>query len=174
MDINEKMAQAMTMDSEIQLVAKVLSQMLSSDEKLAIGFVRDEFTWEKMKKFLNEKARPIHREKKLGSDPLMVSGQTIMAWVKEFFLLDEPPKEPEIPRPAPPTKTTVAKKRGASTAPASPEIPLHESDAREEDEEDESEPVCRLPVLSKANEDENDEHNATAALKKQISLFEMA
>ena len=174
MNVNEKLVQAKGMESNVQLIAMLLLKLLAADEALAKGFTRDAFTWEEMEKYVNDKALSARNEKKPHAKVMCISPETVMGWVKEFFLLDELPQKPEIPKPTPPKKTTAVKKRGASAAPASTELPLHESDAREEDEEDETDPVCQLPVLSKEGGEEKDEHDATAALKKQISLFEMA
>ena len=172
MDINDKLAEAKTLDSEVQLVATVLTPMLSTNPALAAGFTRDEFTWDEMKKFLYEKAGSAYKEKSLQGVPLMVNGTTIMAWVTEFFTLEELPKKPEPVKYTPPTTVASGKKKGKPVVSRQPvSVKVGESD-EEEDEDDEDATVPALPTIR--NQEDSDEKTATAALKKQISLFEMA
>ncbi len=168
MDINEKLAQAKGMESNIQLIAMLLLKILAADEALAKGFTRDAFTWEEMEKYVNDKALLARNEKKPHAKVMCISPDTVMGWVKEFFLLNELPQKPEIPKYVPPKKEKTA---DPSQMSLTPPVEKSEDDGILTPDAETSE--YELPVC--INEGEDDEDNdATAALKKQISLFEMA
>jgi|GEM_PF-2366067 hypothetical protein len=186
MNVNEKLVQAKGMESNVQLIAMLLLKLLAADEALAKGFTRDAFTWEEMEKYVNDKALSARNEKKPHAKVMCISPETVMGWVKEFFLLDELPKKPEIPKYVPPkavvkkepddpvkNKRSVAHKENAvdpSQMNLTPPVEKSGEASLSATAEEMSE--CELPVC--INEGEDDEDNdATAALKKQISLFEM-
>lgn len=186
MDINEKLAQAKGMESNVQLIAMLLFKILVADEALAKGFARDAFTWEEMEKYVNDKALSARNEKKPHAKVMCISPDTVMGWVKEFFLLDELPQKPEIPKYVPPKadvkkesddpvkgkRSVVRKERTVDPSQMSLTPPVEKIGEDDLSASVEETPECSLPVC--VNEDKDDEEDATAALKKQINLFEMA